>query len=172
MGFALVGLAAGSSEGTQGLLIYLAIYLVMTLGTFACILSMRRADGLVEDINDLAGLAQTNLPMAALLTVLLFSLMGIPPMAGFFAKFYVFIAAIKAGMYPLAIIGVLASVVGAVYYLKIIKVMFFEDAKEKFAPMQRLEAVVLGLSSVVVLLFVVVPQPLIEAATQAAKSFF
>ena len=174
MGFALVGLAAGNSEGTRGILVYLTIYLVMTLGTFACILSMRRADGYVEEINDLAGLSRTNLPMAVLLAILLFSLMGIPPLAGFFAKFYVFMAAIKAGLYPLAILGVLASVVGAVYYLRIVKVMFFAEPEERFLPMNRLEAVVLGFAGAAVVLFVL-PQvvgPVVAAAAEAAKSFF
>ena len=101
----------------QGVLVYMAIYLTMTLGTFACILSMRRDGGMVEEIADLAGLARTNPAMAFFLAMLLFSLAGIPPLAGFFAKFYVFLAAIKAGLYTLAVIGVLASVVGAYYYL-------------------------------------------------------
>src|ERR1700731_826589 len=113
MGFALVGLAAGTSDGVQSVLIYMAIYLAMTLGTFACIIAMRRADGPVEKIADLAGLARTKPAMAFFLAMLMFSLAGVPPVAGFFAKFYVFLAAIKAGLYALAVIGVLASVVGA-----------------------------------------------------------
>ncbi len=117
MGFALVGLAAGTPEGIQGVLVYMAIYVAMTLGTFACILSMRRDGQMVENISDLAGLARTNPAMAFFLAMLLFSLAGIPPLAGFFAKFYVFLAAIKAGLFALAVIGVLASVVGAYYYL-------------------------------------------------------
>src|SRR5262245_56526072 len=117
MGFALIGLAAGTEEGIRGVVIYMAIYLTMTLGTFACILSMRRDGVLVEEIADLAGLARTSPGMAFFLAMLLFSLAGIPPLAGFFAKFYVFLAAIKAGLYALAVIGVLASVVGAYYYL-------------------------------------------------------
>ncbi|MBN8920709.1 MAG: NADH-quinone oxidoreductase subunit NuoN, partial [Rhizobiales bacterium] len=113
MGFALVGLAAGTEEGVRGVLIYIAIYVAMTLGTFAVMLSMRRKVGYVEQISDLSGLARTNPAMAFMLAMLLFSLAGIPPLAGFFAKFYVFLAAIKAGLYVLAVIGVLASVVGA-----------------------------------------------------------
>src|SRR3982074_3811327 len=102
MGFALVGLAAGTAEGVQGVLVYIAIYLAMTLGTFACILSMRASDGtMLEDIPDLAGLARTKPAMAFFLAMLLFSLAGIPPLAGFFAKFYVFLAAIKAGLFTL-----------------------------------------------------------------------
>ncbi len=127
MGFALVGLAAGTPEGVQGVLVYMAIYVAMTLGTFACILSMRRDGRMVEEIGDLAGLARTKPAMAFFLAMLLFSLAGIPPLAGFFAKFYVFLAAIKAGLFTLAVIGVLASVVGAYYYLTIVKIMYFDE---------------------------------------------
>ncbi|MGI9415461.1 MAG: NADH-quinone oxidoreductase subunit NuoN, partial [Hyphomicrobiales bacterium] len=127
MGFALVGLAAGSQEGVKGVVIYLTIYLVMTLGTFACILAMRRRTGTVETIADLAGLARNNPMMAFVLAMLMFSLAGIPPLAGFFAKFYVFLAAIQAGLYALAVIGVLASVVGAYYYVRIVKIMYFDE---------------------------------------------
>ena len=115
VGFALVGLSANNAEGTAGVLIYLAIYVAMTLGTFACILSMRRGDKNVEDISELAGLAKTDLRLAAILAILMFSLAGIPPLAGFFAKYYVFAAAIKAGLYWLAVIGMLASTVAAFY---------------------------------------------------------
>ncbi len=172
MGFALVGLAAGSVDGAKGVIIYLAIYLAMTLGTFACILAMNRSEGLVENIDDLAGLSQNNLPMAFLLAMLLFSLAGIPPLAGFFAKFYVFLAAIKADLYALAVIGVLASVVGAYYYLRIIKVMFFDPPAEPFEPMSGRLKLVLGVSGLFVLLFVVSPAPLVTAAEIAAKALF
>ena len=115
-------------------MLYMLIYMVMTLGTFACIMAMRRKDGRhVENVDDLAGLSQTNPFMASVLTVLMFSLAGIPPLAGFFAKYFVFIAAIEAHLYALAIIGVLASVVGAYYYLRVIKVMWFDEAKDEFA---------------------------------------
>ena len=129
IGYALIGLAANSEAGTQSVLVYLAIYLAMTVGTFACILSMRTAEGPVEDIESLAGLAKTNLSMAFVLAMLLFSMAGIPPLAGFFAKLYVFGAAIKANLVTLAVIGVLASVVGAYYYLRLVKIMFFDEAK-------------------------------------------
>src|SRR3569623_94319 len=127
MGFALVGLAAGTQQGAQGVLIYMAIYLAMTLGTFAVILSMRRGGVFVENISDLAGLARTHPTMAFFFAMLMFSLAGIPPLAGFFAKFYVFLAAIIAGRYALAGIGVLTSVVGAFYYLMIVKTMYFDE---------------------------------------------
>ena len=144
MGFALVGLAAGTAEGVQGVLVYMAIYMAMTLGTFACILSMRRDGSMVEEIADLAGLARTKPAMAFFLAVLMFSLAGIPPLAGFFAKFYVFLAAIKAGLYVLAVIGVLTSVVGAYYYLLIVKIMYFDDPTQSFEPMPGEQAAVLA----------------------------
>jgi NADH-quinone oxidoreductase subunit N len=172
MGFALVGLAAGTSEGVQGVLVYLAIYVTMTLGAFACILAMHRAEGPIETISDLAGLARTNGPMAFLFAMLLFSLAGVPPLAGFFAKFYVFLAAIKAGLYVLAVIGVIASVIGAYYYLMIVKVMYFDEPAPAFDPMRLELKVVLGVTGLFNLLFFVVPGPLVNAAAAAAKSLF
>jgi NADH-quinone oxidoreductase subunit N len=172
MGFALVGLAAGNREGVEGVLIYLMIYLVMTVGVFACILSMRRNEKMVEEIDDLKGLSQNNLPAAFMLALLMFSLAGIPPLAGFFAKFYVFMAAVKADMFILAVVGVLASVVGAFYYLRIIKIMFFDDAKDAFNEMPSQLKVVLGLSGMFVLLYIVYPNPLIDGARLAAKALF
>jgi NADH-quinone oxidoreductase subunit N len=170
MGFALVGLSAGTTEGVQGVLIYIAIYMVMTLGSFALILSMRRSSGAVRQIADLSGLARTNLPMALFFAMLLFSLAGVPPLAGFFAKYYVFLAAIHAGLYTLSVLGVLTSVVGAYYYLLIVKVMFFDEPAEAFVPMRAELRAVLGVSGLFVLLFVVDPGPLLDAAAAAAKS--
>ncbi len=172
MGFALVGLAAGSEAGVQGVVIYLVIYLAMTLGAFACILSMRRRDGMVEEITDLAGLSKTNPIMAFLLAMILFSLAGIPPLAGFFAKFYVFLAAIEANLYALAVIGVLASVVGAYYYLRIIKIMYFDEPVEGFEPMPIELRAVLGVSGAFVLLFVFFAGQIGEATATAARTFF
>jgi NADH-quinone oxidoreductase subunit N len=172
MGFALVGLAAGTAEGVQGVLIYVAIYVAMTLGTFACVLSMKRPSGMVENISDLAGLARTSPMMAFLLAMLLFSLAGIPPLAGFFAKFYVFLAAINAGLYMLAVIGVLASVVGAYYYLAIVKTMYFDEPHRSFEPMPGEQAIVLGVAGLFNILFWAYPVPLLDAATLAAKSLF
>jgi len=172
MGYALVGLAAGSVAGVQGVLIYLAIYLAMTLGAFACILSMRRAEGSVEEIDELKGLAQNNPPMAFLLAMLFFSLAGVPPLAGFFAKFYVFTAAVQANLWPLAVVGVLSSVVGAYYYLKVVKVMFFDAPAERFLPMSPKVLAVLLLCGAFVLGYVAFPAPLVSAAEQAAKSSF
>jgi NADH-quinone oxidoreductase subunit N len=172
MGFALVGLAAGGQAGVQGVVIYMLIYMAMTLGTFACILAMRRGTGMVEDIGDLAGLSRTNPVMAFFLAMLLFSLAGIPPLAGFFAKFYVFLAAVQSGLYVLAVIGVLASVVGAYYYLRIIKIMYFDEPAGKFVPMALELRVVLGVSGVFVLLFVFIAGQIGSIADVAAKTFF
>jgi NADH-quinone oxidoreductase subunit N len=172
MGYALVGLAAGTAEGVQGVIVYLAIYLAMTLGTFACILAMRRHGRMVEDIDQLAGLSNTSPMMAFLLAMLLFSLAGIPPLAGFFAKFYVFLAAINAGLYALAVIGMLLSVVGAYYYLRIVKIMYFDAPVERFEPMPGLLAAVLGASGLFILFYFVYPAPLVNVAEAAAKSLF
>ncbi len=172
MGFALVGLAAGTAEGVQGVIVYMAIYVAMTLGTFACILSMRRGNDMVEEIADLRGLARTSPAMAFFLAMLLFAMAGVPPLAGFFAKFYVFLAAIKAGLYALAVVGVLASVVGAYYYLMIVKVMYFDEPAAQFEAMPRELKAVLGVTGLFVLLFFVYPAPLVDAAATAAKSLF
>jgi NADH-quinone oxidoreductase subunit N len=172
MGFALVGLAAGTAEGVQGVLVYMSIYVAMTLGTFAVILSMRRDGKFVENIADLAGLSRTHPTMAFFLAMLLFSLAGIPPLAGFFAKFYVFLAAIKAGLYVLAVIGVLTSVVGAFYYLTIVKIMYFDEPAQSFQSMPVLLRLVLGVSGLINILFFAYPAPLLGAATVAAKSLF
>ncbi|MAI45129.1 MAG: NADH-quinone oxidoreductase subunit NuoN [Hyphomicrobiaceae bacterium TMED74] len=171
IGFALVGLAANSVEGTQGVIIYMAIYVVMTLGTFACILSMRRNEVAVEEISELSGLARTNLPMAFALMILMFSLAGIPPLVGFFAKYYVFLAAINAGLYPLAVVGVVASVVGAYYYLRVIKVMFFDEADEPFQPVRFAPGLVMGISAILMVVGVVGLGPFVDAAMAAAQTF-
>jgi NADH-quinone oxidoreductase subunit N len=170
VGFALVGLAANSQEGVQGVLIYMAIYLVMTLGTFACILAMRRNDGPVEDIEELSGLAENNLGMAFALGMLMFSLAGIPPLAGFWGKFYVIAAAVKADMLLLAIVAVLASVVAAFYYIRIVIVMFVKEPKEKFSAIDGKIGAIMVLATIFVVFFIVHPSPLVEAAAQAAKS--
>ncbi len=172
MGFALVGLASGTQAGVQGVIIYLLVYMAMTLGTFACILAMRRGETMVEDIDDLAGLSRTNPMMAFMLAMLLFSLAGMPPLAGFFAKFYVFLAAIESGLYVLAVIGVLASVVGAYYYLRIVKIMYFDEPAGGFAPMPTELKAVLGVSGVFILFFIFVAGQIGTAADLAAKTFF
>jgi NADH-quinone oxidoreductase subunit N len=172
MGFALVGLAAGTSEGVQGVLVYIAIYVTMTLGVFAVILSMRRSTGMVESIDQLAGLARTHPTMAFFLAMLLFSMAGVPPLAGFFAKFYVFLAAIKAGLYLLAVLGVVTSVVGAYYYLAIVKLMYFDEPAGKFEQMPYELRLVLAICGLFNILFFLYPAPLVGIASAAAHSLF
>jgi NADH-quinone oxidoreductase subunit N len=172
VGYAMVGLAPGTAEGVAGVLVYLAIYVAMTIGTFACILAMKRDGAHVEDIASLAGLSRTKPMLAFILAMLLFSLAGIPPLAGFFAKFYVFLPAIQAGYYWLAVVGVVTSVIGAFYYLAIIKTMYFDEPAPGFEPMPGKLVFVLAVSSIFVLFYFVAPGPLIAAAEIAARSLF
>ena len=172
VGFALVGLAAGSQAGVRGVAIYMLIYLVMTLGTFAFILAMRTKAGNVENISDLSGLSKTNPYMAFILTMLMFSLAGIPPLAGFWAKWYVFLAAIQGKLWALSVIGVLASVVGAYYYLRIIKIMWFDESEEGFLAMPFELRAVLGISGAFVMFYVIIGGPVAFLAQVAASSFF
>ncbi|WP_045835625.1 NADH-quinone oxidoreductase subunit NuoN [Hyphomicrobium sp. 99] len=171
IGFALIGLAANNTEGTAGVLIYLVIYVAMTLGAFACVLSMQRNGRNVESISDLSGLAKTDLTFATILAVLMFSLAGIPPLAGFWAKWYVFLPAIKAGLYPLSVIGVVTSVVGAYYYLRVVKIMFFDESVEGFSPTEGRTFAVMALSAAFVVAFVLpfVGGAVVDAATAAAS---
>ncbi len=173
MGYALIGLAAGNEGGMRGVLIYMAIYLFMSAGTFACVLSMRRRGRLVEGISDLAGLSKTHPAMALALAIFMFSMAGIPPLAGFFGKLYVFLAAIQAGLYTLAVIGVLSSVVGAYYYLRIVKLMYFDDAVDALdRPVARDLGWVQFGTAVLTLLFFIYPGPLFAYAEAAARSLF
>lgn len=172
MGFALVGLAAGTEQGVTGVLLYMAIYVVMTLGSFTCVLAMRRDGRSVETIEDLAGLARTKPLMALALAALMFSLAGIPPLAGFVAKYYVFLAAIQAGLYGLAVIGVVASVVGAYYYLRVVKIMYFDEPAEAFDGMPGELKAVLAVSGLFTTFFFLAPTPLIAAAGAAARALF
>jgi NADH-quinone oxidoreductase subunit N len=173
VGYALVGLAAGNQEGVSGVALYMAIYMVMTLGSFAVILSMRTPEGEpLERVDDLAGLSSTNPVMATVLTILMFSLAGIPPLAGFFAKYFVFIAAIKAGLYALSVIGVLASVVGAYYYLRIVKLMWFDAATITFGRTPGTLKLVYGLSGLFVVGYVVFGGRIGTAAEAAAAALF
>ncbi|CAA7625837.1 NADH-quinone oxidoreductase subunit NuoN [Magnetospirillum sp. UT-4] len=173
VGFVLVGLAAGTADGVQGVLVYLAIYLFMNVGTFAVILCMRSKGRMVEGIDDLAGLSRTHPLMALTMAALMFSMAGIPPLAGFWGKFYVFKAAVDAGLFTLAIIGVLTSVVSAFYYLRIIKIMYFDEAIEPFERVSgRAMGMVMALSTAVVLLFTFLPGPLLTSAKAAASVLF
>jgi NADH-quinone oxidoreductase subunit N len=173
VGYALMGLATGDQVGIRGLLIYLAIYLFMNVGAFAVILSMRLKGRLMENIDDLAGLSKTHPAMALWMAVFMFSMAGVPPMAGFWGKFYVFMAAMDKGLLALAIIGVLTSVVGAFYYLRIIKVMYFDE------PVEALDrgvggglSVIMAINALFILVFTFVPMPLISSAGAAAAALF
>ncbi|MEE9195202.1 MAG: NADH-quinone oxidoreductase subunit NuoN [Alphaproteobacteria bacterium] len=173
VGYMLVGLAAGTQAGVQGVLIYLAIYLAMTSGAFACILCMRVHGRMVHDLDDLAGLSRSRPLLALAMGVFMFSLAGIPPLAGFFGKLYVFLAAVEAGLYGLAVIGVLASVVAAFYYMRIVKIMYFDEPGEGFdrLPGREVGFVLVG-TGLFTAFFFIVPSPVLSAAAAAAKSLF
>ena len=163
MGYALAGLATGSNEGIQSTVIYLSIYLLMNLGIFSCIFMMKRKDIFYEDIQDLSGLSKNHPIISFCLLVLLFSLAGIPPLAGFFAKFYVFMAVIKVKMYTLAIIGLITTVISAFYYLRIIKIIYFDDPKEIFEIDQNFGLKLsLFLSTIIILIYFIYPSFLID----------
>ena len=173
VGYALIGLAVGDVIGLRGVLIYLAIYLAMNVGTFACILCMRRGEHMVEQISDLAGLSKSHPMVALVMTIFMFSMAGIPPLAGFFGKLYIFLAAVEAGLYVLAVIGVLTSVVGAFYYLRIVKIMYFDELEEPLdRPISRGIGVVLAATGLFVLLFIAYPNPLVTGAATAAAALF
>ena len=174
MGYALVGLASGTEQGVTGVVLYMIIYMIMTVGTFACVIAMRRKGHMVEEISDLAGLARHNKGLAFVFSMLMFSMAGIPPLAGFFAKYFVFLAAVNAGLYALAIIGVVSSVVGAYYYLRIVKTIYFDEPKEAFDPMDGEVKLVAYASGAFTLLFVLpwIAAPVIDVAAAAAKSLY
>lgn len=173
VGYALIGLAAGGRDGITAVLVYMTIYLVMTMGTFACILSMRQKGEMVETIDSLAGLGKSNPPMALAFMIFMFSMAGIPPLAGFFGKLYIFMAAIQAGLVALAIIGVVTSVFGAFYYVRIVKVMYFDDAAEPLErPIGKGVGAVLAVTAVITVLFFIGLSPVLEIADAAAASLF
>jgi NADH-quinone oxidoreductase subunit N len=172
MGYALIGLAVGTPEGIRGVLIYMVIYVFMSAGSFACIIAMQRRGRALEQISDLSGLARTDPGLALAMAVFMFSMAGIPPLSGFFGKLYVFLAAVQTGMWGLAIIGVLTSVVGAYYYLAIVKLMYFDEPAARFDPMPGLLRIVLGIAGLINILFFVYPAPIVGAAAAAAKSLF
>jgi len=172
MGYALVGLSAGTVIGVQGVIVYMVIYTAMTLGCFAFILAMNNREGYVESIYDLAGLARNNPFMASIMTLHLFSLASIPPLAGFFGKWYTFSAAVGAGLVPLAVVGMLSSVVGAFYYLRMIKLMWFDEPKGNFLSMLMELRVILALSGIFVLFYAFFGIWIMPWAETAARSLF
>ena len=158
MGYALAGLASGTNQGIQGSISYMAIYLVMNLAFFSCLFMLRRNNEYHENIEDLSGLSKNHPVLSFSLLIILFSLAGIPPLAGFFAKFYVFMAVIEQQMYFLAIIGLLATVVAAFYYLRIIKIIYFDEEKEKFETNHHFGLkITLAISTIFILAYFVYP---------------
>ena len=173
MGYALIGVAAGTQVGVGAVVLYMIIYMIMTAGVFSVILMMRRNGIGAEDIEDLSGLSTNSPLLAAALAILLFSMAGIPPMAGFFGKLLIFNAAVSAGMFNLAVLGVLASVVAAFYYLRIIKVMYFDEAVDPFDQQIAFsKRAVLLLSVLFITLFILKPDALIATSMSAAAALF
>lgn len=173
VGYALIGLASGTLDGAGAVILYMTLYMIMTAGTFGVILMMRRGGIAVEGINDLAGLSRNAPMLAYALAILMFSMSGIPPMAGFFGKLMIFESAVASGFYVLAVFGVLTSVVAAYYYLRIIKVMFFDDALDPFDREPALvRKSVIGFSVIFVLGFIFIPDALTQTSKAAASILF
>jgi NADH-quinone oxidoreductase subunit N len=173
VGYVLLAVAAGTEKGIQAVVFYLAIYLVMNLGVFAIILLMKRRNVMVENVSDLAGLGRSHPMLALSMLVMMFSMAGVPPLAGFWGKLYVFMAAVEAKLFWPAVLGILASVVASYYYLRIVKVMYFDESTETIDPtafgMNRTVAFV---SALLLMLFSLLPQPLSALAAAAAKGLF
>jgi NADH-quinone oxidoreductase subunit N len=173
VGYVLLGVAAGTERGIQSVVFYLAIYMVMNLGAFAVILLMKRRDVMVENVSDLSGLGRSHPMLALSMLIMMFSLSGIPPLAGFWGKLYVFMAAVEAKLFWPAVLGVLASVVASYYYLRIVKVMYFDEGEEAIDPsFSGMNRAVAFVSALLVTLFSLLPQPLSALAAAAAKGLF
>jgi NADH-quinone oxidoreductase subunit N len=173
VGYVLLGLASGTEKGIQSVVFYLSIYMVMTLGVFAVILLMKRRNVMVESIADLAGLSRSHPLLALAMALFMFSLAGIPPLAGFWGKLYIFMAAVEAKLFWPAVLGVLASVVASYYYLRIIKVMYFDEGTETLDPAGLgINRVVALAAALLVAVFSLAPQPLSLIAAAAAKGLF
>ncbi len=173
MGYALMGLAAGTLAGVQAVLLYMAIYMATVIGAFACILAMRRKDGSVERIEDLAGLVRTRPGLGVAFTVLMLSIAGLPPLAGFWAKWWVFLAAVQAGLVWLAVAGAVAAVIGAFYYLRIVKLIWFDEPAPSFVePARPLKAIAFVSAALAFPVLVVFIGPLFTQAGAAARSLF
>lgn len=171
VGYALVGLCVGTVEGIQAMLIYLALYLFMSVGVFGFVLSMRRGGMETLQLNELGGLSKVAPKSALLLSIMMFAMAGIPPLSGFFGKFYVFLHAIEQELYAVVILGLLSSVVAAYYYIKLVKIMYFDDVQAPFdAERSRLSVFLLALCALITSLFFLIPTPLIRAAHDAAQS--
>jgi NADH-quinone oxidoreductase subunit N len=172
MGYALIGLAVGTADGVRGTLVYMVIYVFMTGGTIGCIMAMRRKGKAVVQISDLSGLASNDPALALAFAVFMFSLAGIPLMSGFFGKLYIFLAAVQGGLWALSIIGVLTSVVGAFYYIRIVKVMYFDASAEPFDPRPASLSFVVAATGLFTGFFFLFPAPVVAAAQAAASVLF
>ncbi len=173
VGFALVGLSSGTQVGVEGVAVYMAIYVGMTVALFACLLSLRTEKGYVETIDDLAGASKARPFVAAIMAIVMFSLIGMPPLAGFFAKWQVFLAAIEANLYVLAVIGMLASAISAFYYLRVVKVMYFDEPKDEFVAVPgELNIIMAVFGFLIVTYFFTIGSPLATLAHNAAGSLF
>ena len=167
IGYTLAGLATGSNEGIQSSIIYISIYVIMNLALFSCLLMLKRNDQYYEQIDDLSGLSKNHPLLSFSFLIILFSLAGIPPLAGFFAKFYVFKAVIEQSMYFLAIVGLLSTVVAAFYYLRIIKIIYFDKEKEKYDQDHSLWLKFsLTFSTILILLYFIFPSQLIDVVSR------
>ena len=167
IGYALAGLATGSNDGIQSSVIYITIYILMNLGLFSCLLMMKRNNQYFEDIEDLSGLSKNHPLLSLSLLIILFSLAGIPPLAGFFAKFYIFKSVLEQSMYFLAIVGLLSTVVAAFYYLRVIKIMYFDKEKEKYDTDHSFWLKFsLTVSTLLILTYFVFPSQLIEVVSR------
>ncbi len=174
-GYILVGLASGTLEGTQAALIYMVLYALMSIGIFACVLGLQfdSHNKIIENISDLSGLAKSHPVFALVIAIFMFSMTGIPPLAGFFGKWFVFKAALESGLYVLAVFGVATSVIAAFYYIKVVKIMYFDKAKDSFLldlpdPIRWVAAVSVAFN----ILFFLYPAPLFEMAKYAALAIF
>ena len=167
IGYALAGLATGSNEGIQSSVIYMTIYIIMNLGFFSCLLMMKRNNIYYEQIDDLSGLSKNHPLLSISLLIILFSLAGIPPLAGFFAKFYIFKSVIEQSMYFLAIVGLLSTVVAAFYYLRIIKIMYFDEEKDSYDKDHNLWLKLsLTVSTILILMYFIFPSELIDVVSK------
>ena len=172
MGYALIGLAAGTTEGIRGVLVYMVIYVFMTVGDLRRHHRHAASGPVVEQISDLAGLGRNDPMLALIIAICMFSLAGIPLLSGFFAKLYIFLAAVQVGLWTLAVIGVLTSVVGAFYYIRVIKVMYFDQPAAPFDRRPASLSFVAVATALFTTFFFVFPAPIIGAAQAAAKALF
>jgi NADH-quinone oxidoreductase subunit N len=172
VGYALIGLAVGTQDGIRGVMIYMVTYVFMSAGIWAVLVAMRRRGRALEQISDLAGLGNTDPGLGLIMTIFMFSMAGIPPFSGFFGKLYVFRPAVESGYWTLAVIGVLTSVVGAFYYLRIIKIMYFDKPEPAFDPRASSVSFVGWVGAIVTTFFFLFPAPVVSAAQQAARVLF